>query len=71
MCGKLLGFGDYEQTTSNYFAKCEKFLADMDLVVPWLALIKLIEPHYPKTGSMGGRPPYPVATILRMHRLQQ
>jgi secondary thiamine-phosphate synthase enzyme len=27
--------------------------------VPWQELIALIEPHYPKTGSKGGRPPYP------------
>jgi hypothetical protein len=26
-------------------------------VVPWKALFELIEPHYPKTSSKGGRPP--------------
>jgi hypothetical protein len=40
-------------------------------VVPWKALIYLIEPHYPKTSSKGGRPPYPLATMLRIHLLQQ
>jgi IS5 family transposase len=29
------------------------------VVVPWQALIALIEPHYPKTSKKGGRPPYP------------
>jgi transposase, IS5 family len=43
----------------------------MDQVVPWGALIELIEPHYPKTGSKGGRPPYPLATMLRIHLMQQ
>jgi hypothetical protein len=38
----------------------------MDAVVPWQALIALIEPHYPKTSSKGGRPPYPLATMLRI-----
>ena len=43
----------------------------MDQVVPWQALIDLIEPHYPKTSSKGGRPPYPLATRLRIHLMQQ
>jgi IS5 family transposase len=34
-------------------------------------LIDLIEPFYPKTGSKGGRPPYPLATMLRIHLMQQ
>jgi len=34
----------------------ERFLAEMEKVVPWKALIDLIEPHYPKTSSKGGRP---------------
>ena len=43
----------------------------MENVVPWKALIDLTEPHYPKTSSKGGRPPYPLATMLRIHLLQQ
>ena len=43
----------------------------MDKVVPWQLLIDLIEPFYPKTGSKGGRPPYPFATMLRIHLMQQ
>ncbi|WP_156818410.1 IS5 family transposase [Cyanobium gracile] len=46
-------------------------MAEMDAVVPWQALIALIEPFYPKTGSKGGRPPYPLATMLRIHLMQQ
>ena len=42
----------------------------MDAVVPWAALIALIEPHYPKSSKKGGRPPYPLATMLRIHLLQ-
>jgi IS5 family transposase len=71
MGGKQLGFGDYEQSTTKKRTKREKFLAEMDQVVPWHALITLIEPHYPKTGSKGGRPPYPLATMLRIHLMQQ
>lgn len=39
--------------------------------MPWQALINLIEPHYPKLSKKGGRPPYPLATMLRIHLLQQ
>ena len=37
----------------------------MEAVVPWQALLDLIEPHYPKTSKKGGRPPYPLATMRR------
>ena len=71
MGGKQLGFGDYEQTTAKKRTKREKFLAEMEVVVPWKALIDLIEPHYPKSSSKGGRPAYPLATMLRVHLMQQ
>ena len=48
----------------------EKFLAEMDAVVPWARLFALIEPHYPKVGSKGGRPPMPLETMLRIYFLQ-
>jgi hypothetical protein len=54
MGGKQLGFGDYEQSTAKKQTKREKFLSEMDQVVPWQALTDLIEPFYPKTGSKGG-----------------
>ena len=71
MDGKQLGFGDYEQATAKKRTKREKFLADMDKVVPWQALIDLLELHYPRSSSKGGRPPYPLATMLRIHLMQQ
>jgi IS5 family transposase len=33
----------------------ERFLAEMDAIIPWRQLMELIEPHYPKAGN--GRPP--------------
>jgi transposase, IS5 family len=71
MGGKQLGFSDYELTTARKQTKREKFLAEMEAVVSWHALITLIEPHYPKASKKGGRPPYPLATMLRIHLLQQ
>jgi IS5 family transposase len=35
------------------------------------ALADLMEPHYPKASKKGGRPPYPLATVLRVHLRQQ
>jgi len=46
-----------------------EFLDEMTRVVPWQKLIALIEPHYPKGKT--GRPPFPIATMLRIHFLQQ
>ena len=71
MGGKQLGFSDYELTTAKKQTTREKFLSEMEAVVPWQALIDLIEPHYPKASKKGGRPPYPLATMLRIHLLQQ
>jgi len=48
----------------------EQFLAEMDAVVPWVRLLALIEPHYPKAGPKGGRPPMPLETMLRVYFLQ-
>ena len=45
------------------------FLAEMETVVPWSRLESLIEPFYPKKGN--GRPPMPLATMLRIHFMQQ
>ncbi len=47
--GKQLGFSDYELTTAKKQTKREKFLFEMEAVVPWQALIDLIEPHYPES----------------------
>lgn len=65
-----LSFGDAEHTGKRKKTRREIFLAEMEQVVPWNALLKLIAPHYPKMGRPG-RQPYPLATMLRIHFLQQ
>src|SRR5580693_1724962 len=47
----------------------ERFLAEMDAVIPWSRLIRLIEPHYPKAGN--GRQPLGLEKMLRIYFLQQ
>lgn len=34
MCNKLLGFSDYEITTTKKQTKREKFLSEMEVVMP-------------------------------------
>jgi len=65
-----LTFGDAEGMGKRKRTRREIFLAEMEQVVPWNALLALIEPHYPKTGRPG-RQPYALATMLRIHFLQQ
>ena len=48
----------------------EVFLADMDKVVPWDALLALLEPAYPTSGRRG-RPPMALSSMLRIHFMQQ
>ena len=64
--GDAEGLGQRKRTRTRR----EIFLAEMEQVVPWKALLKLIEPHYPTIGRPG-RQPYPLATMLRIHFLQQ
>src|SRR6266849_3957472 len=47
----------------------ERFLAEMDAVIPWARLIAVIEPHYPKAGA--GRQPLGLEKMLRIYFLQQ
>ena len=65
-----LSFGDGEASGKGKRTRREVFLAEMEQVVPWKALLSLIEPHYPRMGRPG-RQPYPLATMLRIHFLQQ
>ena len=46
----------------------EQCLAERDLLVPWARLGAPIEPHYPKAGPAGGRPPLPLMRLRRKVR---
>ena len=63
-----MSFSDFEYAGKRKQTRRERFLAEMDQVVPWAGLLELIEPFYPKAG--GGRKPYPLETMLRIHLLQ-
>ena len=44
-----------------------QFLDEMNLVVPWSELVALVTPHAPTRSAKGGRPPFAVQTMLRIH----
>ncbi|MGA8034072.1 MAG: IS5 family transposase [Casimicrobiaceae bacterium] len=47
----------------------ERFLTEMDQVIPWVKILALIEPHYPKAGQ--GTQPMPMERMLRIYFMQQ
>jgi IS5 family transposase len=59
-----LGLGSSTRRTRK-----RQFLEEMELAVPWSALLALIEPHMPKGER--GRPPFPAEPLLRIHFMQQ
>jgi len=63
-------FASAEYAMKKKRTRREKFLAEMERIVPWSRLIAVIEPLYPKSGRVG-RPPIGVPKMLRMYCLQQ
>ena len=47
----------------------EKFLTEMDAVIPWARLLERIAVHYPQAGR--GRQPHELERMLRIYFLQQ
>ena len=47
----------------------ERFLGEMELVIPWQPMHALIEPYYPKAGN--GTQPMPLERMLRIYFMQQ
>jgi IS5 family transposase len=56
-------------TQKGKVTRRERFLAEMDAVIPWERLMKRIEPHYPRAGA--GRQPLGLEKMLRIYFLQQ
>jgi IS5 family transposase len=65
---RQISFLDAEYAGERKKTRREVFLEEMELVVPWKALLKHIEPFYPLAGR--GRRPYPLETMLRVHPMQ-
>ncbi len=61
-----LGFDPLPKKTRK-----EVFLDEMNSVVPWAELVALIHPYARGAHqALGGRPPFPIETMLRIHCLQ-
>jgi IS5 family transposase len=61
-------FADAAWSAKGKVTRRERFLAEMDAVIPWPRLLALIEPHYPKAGA--GRQPHPMERMLRIYFMQ-
>jgi hypothetical protein len=62
-------FAGLAWSTKGKVTRRERFLAEMNAVIPWSRLVALIEPHYPKQGK--GRQPLGLEKMLRIYFLQQ
>lgn len=63
-----ISFAEAEYAAKRKKTRREVFLEEMELVVPWAALVKVISPFYPVAGR--GRRPYPLEAMLRVHLMQ-
>lgn len=64
-----LSFASLDYSSKKKQTKREKFLAEMNEVIPWALIEALIEPHYATAGK--GRRPVPLSVMLRIYFLQQ
>jgi IS5 family transposase len=67
--GQQRTFASMAWETKGKVTRRERFLAEMDAVMPWARLLALIEPHYPRAGN--GRQPLGLEKMLRVYFLQQ
>lgn len=63
-----LSFSDAEGQAKRKQTRREKFLAQMDDLLPWKELEQPIKRYYSK--SLRGRKPYPLPAMLRIHCMQ-
>src|SRR4051812_9448040 len=62
-------FSQAEYAGKKKQTRRDKFLGEMEQVVPWARLVERLRPFYPKGER--GRPPIGLERMLRIHFLQQ
>ena len=62
-------FSQAEYAGKKKQTRRDKFLAEMEQVVPWARLVDRLRPFYPKGER--GRPPIGLERMLRLYFLQQ
>ena len=64
-----ISFSQMEYSGKKRITRRERFLGEMERVVPWSALLEVLEPYYPK--GKRGRPPIGLERMLRVYFIQQ
>jgi len=67
MCQQNFAADDFEKYRKK--TRKEVFLEEMDQIIPWKALSKVIKPYYPKPKGAGRRP-IGIERMLRIHFIQ-
>ncbi len=57
-------FSDWEHSCVRRQTRKEKFLCEMEAVLPFSTLVKVMQPFYPQVGPQGEDPPG-LETMLR------
>lgn len=68
---KQRSFSEHEYAGKRKLTRRDKFLAQMDKLIPWSALIGALQPHYFPNSHKGGRPPIGLERMLRLYFVQQ
>ncbi|MEZ2745892.1 IS5 family transposase [Halopseudomonas bauzanensis] len=69
---KQISFAQAEHQNKKKVTRRERFLAQMNSVVPWQKLIEVLSPSYfPNSAGKRGRPPMGLERMLRIYFLQQ
>ena len=66
---KRVSFASLAYDSKKKKTRREKFLEEMDQVIPWVELLSVIKKYYPKAGN--GRQPMPMERMLRIYFMQQ
>lgn len=67
---KQSSFAEAEFASKKRLTRRERFLAEIEAITPWAALVAALLPYYPK-GEGRGRPPVGLERMLRMYIVQQ
>ncbi|UDM08831.1 IS5 family transposase [Halomonas sp. NyZ770] len=69
---KQISFAQAEHQNKKKVTRRERFLAQMEALVPWPRLIEALSPSYfPNSAGKRGRPPIGLERMLRIYFLQQ
>ncbi len=66
---RQVSFAQAEVQGKKRITRRERFLSEMESVVPWSRLVAAVQPYYPK--GQRGRPPIGLERMLRIYFLQQ